>query len=67
LAAVAGVLGDSGLSFDTRFNSRDLLYTLPFAVGAAAGSIRAPRTSATGLFVAACGIFAIESWTASVD
>jgi hypothetical protein len=67
VAAAAGVLGTAGLSFDGGFESRNLVYTLPFAIGAAVASLRAPRLSAALLFGLAAGAFVIEAWTAYVN
>lgn len=66
-AAVAGVLGTAGLSFDGSFDPRRLVYTVPFAIAAVAGVLRVPRMSAAMLFGTACGAFAIEAWTAYVN
>src|SRR5436309_2168602 len=66
-AALAGVIGTAGLSFDGRFDPRDLAYTAPFAIGAVIGSLRAPRTSAAMLFGVSAGVFAIEAWSAYVN
>jgi hypothetical protein len=67
VAAVAGVLGTAGLSFDGRFEPRDLVFTVPFAIGAAFASLRAPRSHAGLLLGLASGAFVIEAWIAYVN
>jgi hypothetical protein len=67
VSAAAGILGTAGLSFDGTFDPRRVLYTVPFAVAAVIAVLRAPRMSAAMLFGTACGAFAIEAWTASVN
>jgi hypothetical protein len=67
VGALAGVLGTAGLSFDGSFDARALPYTVPFAMAAVAGTLRAPRMSAAILFGFACGGFGVEAWTASIN
>jgi hypothetical protein len=67
LAAVGGVLGAAGLTFDGHFEVFRLVFTLPFALAAALGSVRAPRYSAAFLLGESVGAFVIETWTAHVN
>ena len=67
VAAVCGVLGAAGLTFDGHFEISRLVFTLPFALAAAIGSLRAPRYSAALLLGGSVGAFAVETWTAYVN
>ena len=64
IAAVGGVVGAAGLTFDGHFEVLSVVFTLPFAVAAFVGSFLARRYSTVFLLGAAVGRYLVETRTA---